>query len=163
MEVDSVRSPRVPSKSKSSPQIGHRSRRPKNPISSYSCGHDLLETLKKDVGVLLLEDQHGPEAHGLGTRATNVDADGLGLLQDLVTVRRVPGDEGTLALATEVLNLLRELGGKTFKAGVEVGTGLGSVLDEVLALDLCEDGFEENGTGGVTEPAAVMLVVNVSP
>jgi hypothetical protein len=111
--------------------------------------------------VLLLEDQHGPEAHGLGTRATNVDADGLGLLQDLVTVRRVPGDEGTLALATEVLDLFGELGGKTLEAGVEVGTSLGSVLHEVLALDLCENGLEENGTGGVTEPAATMLVLNV--
>jgi hypothetical protein len=111
--------------------------------------------------VLLLEDQHGPEANSLGTRATNVDADGLGLLQDLVTLGRVPGNECTLALATEVLDLLGELGGETLEAGVEVSTSLGSVLDEVLALDLCEDGFEENGTGGVAEPAAIMLVLNV--
>ena len=53
--------------------------------SSHSCGHELLKTLKKDVGVLLLEDQHGPEADGLCSRATDVDTDGLRILQDLVT------------------------------------------------------------------------------
>jgi hypothetical protein len=93
------------------------------------CGHDLLKTLEQNVGVLLLEDQHRPETDCLSTRATDVDADGLGLLQYLVALRRVPGDEGSLALATEVLDLLGELGGKTLKAGVEVGTSLGSVLD----------------------------------
>jgi hypothetical protein len=59
--------------------------RPKNPISSNSCGQKLLKTLKEDIGVLLLEDQHGPEADGLGSRATDVDTDGLGVLEDLVT------------------------------------------------------------------------------
>lgn len=108
--------------------------------------------------MLLLEDQHGPEAHSLGTRATNVDTDGLGLLQDLVTLGRVPGNEGTLALATEVLDLLGELGGEALEAGVKVSTSLGGVLDEVLVLDLSEDGAEENGTSGVTEPTAMMLV-----
>lgn len=108
--------------------------------------------------MLLLEDQHGPEADGLSTRATDVDADGLGLLQDLVALRRVPGNEGTLALATEVLDLLGELGGEALEAGVEVVTSLGGVLDEVLALDLGENGAEEDGTSGVTEPAAMRLV-----
>ena len=118
------------------------------------CGHDLLETLEQDVGVLLLEDQHRPEADCLSTRATNVDSDGLGLLEDLIALRRVPGDEGSLALATEVLDLLGELGSKALEAGVKVSTSLSGVLDEVLVLDLGEDGAEEDSTGGVTEPAA---------
>jgi hypothetical protein len=59
--------------------------RSKNPISSHSCGQELLKALKEDVGVLLLEDQHGPKADGLGSRATDVDTDGLGVLEDLVT------------------------------------------------------------------------------
>jgi len=105
--------------------------------------------------VVLLEDQHGPEADSLGTRATDVDAVRLGLLQELVALGRVPGDKGTLALATEVLNLLGELGGKALKAGKEVSTGLGSVLDEVLVLDLVKDGTEEDGTSGVTEPTNI--------
>lgn len=109
--------------------------------------------------MLLLEDQHGPEAHGVSTRATDVDTDGLGLLQDFVALRRVPGDEGTLAFATKVGDVLGELLGETLKAGVEVVTGLSGVLDEVLALDLLEDGAEEDGTGGVTEPAAMLLVL----
>jgi hypothetical protein len=121
------------------------------------CGHDLLKTLEQNIGVLLLEDQHRPETDCLSTRATDVDADGLGLLQDLVALRRVPGDEGPLALATEVLDLLGELGGKTLEAGVEVSTSLGGVLHEVLAFDLGEDSAEEDGTGGVTEPAMEML------
>lgn len=107
--------------------------------------------------MLLLEDQHGPEADGLGTGATDVDTDALGLLEDLVAARRVPGDEGALALATEVLELLRVLGGEALEAGVEVGTGLGRVLDQVLALDLGQDGAEEDGAGGVTEPAGEVL------
>jgi hypothetical protein len=60
---------------------------PKNPISSHSCGQELLKALKENVGVLLLEDQHRSEADGLSSRATNVDADGLGVLQNLVTSR----------------------------------------------------------------------------
>lgn len=107
--------------------------------------------------MLLLEDQHGPEADGLSTGATDVDADALGLLENLVAARRVPGDEGALALAAEVLKLLRVLGGEALEAGVEVGTGLGGVLDQVLALDLGQDGAEEDGAGGVTEPAVEVL------
>lgn len=109
--------------------------------------------------MLLLEDQHGPEADGLGTRATDVDADGLSVLQNLVTSGRVPGDEGTLTLATEVLDLLGELGGEALETGVEVSTSLGDVLNEVLALDLVEDGAEEDGTSGVTEPTDILLVL----
>jgi hypothetical protein len=119
----------------------------------HLCGHDLLKSLEQNVGVLLLEDQHRPETDCLSTRATDVDADGLGLLQDLIALRRVPGDESSLALAAEVLDLLGELGGKTLEAGVEVSTSLGSVLNEVLALDLREDGTEEDGTSRVTQPA----------
>jgi len=103
--------------------------------------------------VLLLEDQHGPETDCLSTRATDVDADSLGLLQDLIALRRVPGDEGALALATEVLDFLGELGSEALEAGVKVSTGLGGVLDEVLVLDLGENGTEEDCTGRVTEPA----------
>ena len=121
------------------------------------CGHNLLETLEQDVGVLLLEDQHRPETDCLSTRATDVDSDGLGLLQDLVALRRVPGDEGSLALATEVLDLLGELCGKALEAGVEVVTSLSGVLDKVLALDLVEDSAEEDGTSRVAEPAVILL------
>ena len=137
--------------------------RPKGPDSSHSCSQELLQALKEDVGVLLLENQHRPEANRLSSRATDVDADGLGVLQDLVTSGRVQGDEGALALATEVVDLLGELGGEALEAGVEVGTSLGGVLDEVLVLDLVEDGAEEDGTGGVTEPASALSVFFKQP
>jgi len=104
--------------------------------------------------VLLLENQHRPEANCLSTRATNVDSNSLGLLEDLIALRRVPGDEGALALATEVLDLLGKLGSKALEAGVKVCTSLGGVLNEVLVLDFGKDGAEEDGTGGVAEPAA---------
>ena len=109
--------------------------------------------------MLLLEDQHGPEANGLDARATDVDTDGLRTLEELVASGRVPGDEGTLTLATEVLDLLRELGGKALEAGVEVSTSLRGVLHEVLALDLVENGAEEDGASRVTKPASIMLVL----
>ena len=108
--------------------------------------------------MLLLEDQHRPEAHSVGTRATDVDADCLGLLQNLVALGRIPGDESTLALATEVLDLLRVFGSKTLEAGVKVSTSLSCVLNEVLALDLVEDRAEEDGTSRVTEPTTSLLV-----
>ena len=64
-----------------------------------------------------------------------------------------------MTLATEVLDLLGELGGKALETGVEVGTSLSGVLDEVLALDLVEDSAEEDGTSRVTEPTSVLLVL----
>ena len=109
--------------------------------------------------MLLLEDEHGSEADSLGTRATDVDADALRVLQDLVTSGRVPRDEGTLALATEVLNLLGEFGGKALETSVEVSTSLGGVLDQVLVLDLVENRAEEDGASRVAEPTKILLVV----
>ena len=48
----------------------------------------------------LAEDQHRPQAHGRGTATTNVDAQRLGLGEELVTARGVEGEEGALALAS---------------------------------------------------------------
>ena len=86
MEVDAMWSPRV------SDKLERKSSKKKEIISivprifsSHSCGQELLKTLKKNVGVLLLEDQHGPEADGLCSRATDVNTDGLRILQNLVT------------------------------------------------------------------------------
>lgn len=138
---------------KTNKQKFNHSHRPIISIVTASCLDDLLKTLKEDVGVLLLEDQHGPEADSLRARATDVDAEALGLLEELVAARRVPGDEGALALATKVLEVLGELLGELLETGVEVVAGLCGVLDEVLALDLSEDGAEEDGASGVTEPA----------
>lgn len=109
--------------------------------------------------MLLLEDQHRPETDSSRARATEVDANALGLLQHLVSARAVPRDEGALALATQIHNLLGVLLGKALEARVEVVAGLGGVLDEVLALDLVDDGAEEDGAGWVAEPTRARLLV----
>lgn len=113
--------------------------------------------------MVLLEDKHGPQPDGGGTAATNVDTDTLGVLEDLVAARTVPGDEGALALATEVLDLVGVLLGEALEAGVQVVAGLGGVLDQVEALDLVDDAAEEQGAGGVTHPGVELAIRLVGP
>jgi hypothetical protein len=59
--------------------------------------------------MVLLEDQHWSQSHGHLTRATDVDTMSLGFLEDLITARCVPGDESTLALSSQILDILRIL------------------------------------------------------
>jgi hypothetical protein len=57
------------------------------------------------------------------------------------------------------LDFLGELGGEALETGVEVVASLSGVLNEVLALNLVENGTEEDGASGVTEPASTLLVL----
>lgn len=100
--------------------------------------------------MLLLEDEHGPESDGTGTRAANVDTGTLGLHENLVPARRVPRNECPLSLAAKILDLVRELLRQLFEAVVEVVAGLDCVLHKVETLNLVDDGAEEDGTSGVT-------------
>lgn len=108
--------------------------------------------------MVLLEDQHGPEANGADSASTNVDTDALGLAEELVTLGGIPGNEGSLALTTEVLQMLGVLLSKALETRVQVFTGLGGVLDEVQALDLLNDTTEDEGTSGVTHPGVELTV-----
>lgn len=108
--------------------------------------------------MVLLEDQHGPEADGALAAATNVDTNALGLDQELVTLGRVPGNEGSLALTTQVLQVLGVLLGETLQAGEEVVAGGSSVLHQVQALNLLDDTTEDQSTGRVTHPGVELTV-----
>lgn len=106
----------------------------------------------------LLKDQHGSEADGVGTAAANVDTKLLGLDEELVALGVVKGDESTLALAAEVLEVLRVLLGELLDLAIEVVSDLGGLLDEVVALDLLDDGAEEDGAGRVAHPGVELAV-----
>lgn len=108
--------------------------------------------------MVLLEDQHGTQTDSRGTTATDVDTEGLGLGSELVALGGVPGDEGTVVLTTEVLEVLGVLLGQTGETGVEVVTGGAGVLDEVETLDLLDDSAEDQGAGWVAHPGVELAV-----
>lgn len=108
--------------------------------------------------MVLLEDQHRSQTDGTSATAANVHTDGLGLGQELVTVGGIPGNEGTLALSTEVLDVLGVLLGEALETSVEVVTGGGGVLNQVQTLDLLDDTAEDQSTGWVTDPGVELTV-----
>lgn len=108
--------------------------------------------------MVLLEDQHGAQANSLSTAATDVHTNGLGLDEELVTLGGVPGNEGTLVLATQVLEVLGVLLGQALETGVQVLTGGAGVLNEVETLDLLDDTTEDQSTGRVTHPGVELTV-----
>lgn len=108
--------------------------------------------------MVLLEDQHGTQTDGVGTAATNVDTDALGRGNDLVTLGGVPGNEGTLALTTEVLEVLGVLLCEALETSEEVVTGDAGVLDEAETLNLLGDTAEDQSAGWVTHPGVELTV-----
>jgi hypothetical protein len=108
--------------------------------------------------MVLLEDQHGPQTHSALTATTNVDTNALALDKELVTLRSIPGNKCTLALTTQVLQVLRVLLSQTLEASKEVGASGSCVLDERQALDFLDDAAEDEGTGWVTHPGVELAV-----
>lgn len=108
--------------------------------------------------MVLLEDQHRAQAHGVLAASTDVDADLLGVLQELISARAVECDEGALALATQVLDLVGVFLGERSNAGVQVVTDVLGVVHQVQALDLLDDGTEEDGSGWVSHPGVELAV-----
>lgn len=113
--------------------------------------------------MVLLERQHRTQTHGAGSATTNVDAKLLGLCQKLVALGVVEGDKGALALAAQVLELLRVLALQALELGEEVVADAGGVVDEVEALNLADDGAEEQGAGRVAHPGVELAVGLVGP
>jgi hypothetical protein len=120
--------------------------------------NDLLNLLEQNVGVVLLEDQHGTQANSRGATATDVDTERLGLGNQLVTLGGVPGDEGTLVLTTQVLEVLGVLLGEAVETTVEVITGGAGVLDKAETLNLFDDAAEDQSAGWVTHPGVELAV-----
>ncbi|KUI60105.1 hypothetical protein VP1G_11164 [Cytospora mali] len=119
--------------------------------------------LNQDIGVLLLERQHGPETHGASTGSTNVDTEALGLLDELVALGVVERDERSLTLATEVGELAWVLLAQRRQLAVQVVTHAGSLGDQVVLLDLLDDGTEQDSPGWVTHPCVELPVWLVGP
>lgn len=124
---------------------------------------NLLQGINQDIRVVLLEGQHRTQTHGAGATAANVDAKLLGLGEELVALGVVKGDESALALAAEVLEVLGVLLLQALELGVEVVANLGGVVDEVEALNLANDGAEEQGADGVAHPGVELAVGLVGP
>lgn len=108
--------------------------------------------------MVFLEDQHWSQPNGVGTASTDVDANRLGLLQELVPVRGIPSDECALSFTTQVLNIVGILFGKALERAVEVVTGDRGVLHQLLALNFFVNGAEENSTSRVTHPGVELTV-----
>ena len=108
--------------------------------------------------MVLLEGKHGSQANRAGTASTNVDTKGLGLGEELVSLGAVKGNEGALALTTEVLEVFGVLGGEALDLAVEVVTDAGGVVDEVVALNLLDNGAEDEGASRVAHPGVELAV-----
>lgn len=113
--------------------------------------------------MVLLERQHRTQTHGAGSAATNVDAKLFGLCQKLVALGVVKGDESALTFTAQVLELLRVLALQALELGEEVVADAGGVVDEVEALNLADDGAEEQGAGRVAHPGVELAVGLVGP
>lgn len=124
---------------------------------------NLLQSLNQDIGVMLLERQHGTQTHGARTAAANVDAKLLCLCEELVALGVVKGDKGALALAAQVLEVVGVLALQALELGEEVVADLCGVVDEVEALNLADDGAEEQGAHGVAHPGVELAVGLVGP
>ena len=108
--------------------------------------------------MVLLENKHRPQADSVRSATSNVNTDRLGGSNELVTLGSVPGNESTLALTTEVLEVLGVLLGETLKTSVQVLTGGSGVLDQVETLNLIDDTAEDQSTGWVTHPGVELTV-----
>lgn len=113
--------------------------------------------------MVLLEDEHGPEAYGALAAAADVDAERLGLLEEGVARGVVEGDEGPLPLSAQVLELAGVFLGEPLELRVEVVADAGRVGDEVVALDLVDDGAEEQRARRVAHPRVELAVRLVGP
>ncbi|KAI6757188.1 hypothetical protein HG531_003013 [Fusarium graminearum] len=91
--------------------------------------------------MLLLEDEHS-----------------LGLSQELITLGAVKSNKGSLALTTKVLNLAWVLLAKTLKVLEKLVTNLCGVVDEIVLVDLINDGLEEDSASRVTHPCVELTV-----
>lgn len=130
-------------------------RLPETPLQSID---NLLHGIDQDIAVVLLKDQHGAQTDSADTASTNVDAEFLGLCEELVALGAVKGNKSTLALAAEILEVVGVFGGELLNLAVQVVTDLGGVVDEVEALNLLNDGAEDEAAGRVTHPGVELAV-----
>jgi hypothetical protein len=108
--------------------------------------------------MMLLEDQHRPQADCVLSATTDVDTNALALDKELVTLGSIPSNKSTLALATQVLQVLGVLLREALKARVEVITSRGCVLNQRQTLNFLDDTTEDESARGVTHPGVELAV-----
>ena len=88
-----------------------------------------LKDTKKDVSMMLLENEHWPQPHARIATSSNMQSVLLRHAQKFSTPGRIKGDESAEALPTEVLESIWVLFGERLDVSVEVVTDRRSVLE----------------------------------
>jgi hypothetical protein len=120
--------------------------------------NDLVKGTDEGGNVLLVEDEHGSETNSVLAAGTNVDSDVAHGADEASRVLGVEGNEGTLVLSSEVLDVLRVLGGEALKLSVQLATDTGGLLNQLLVEDLLDDSLAHDDTGWVTNPGVELTV-----
>ena len=128
---------------------------------SIACLHstnDLVKGTNEQRDVLLVEDEHGSEADSVLAAGTDVDSDVAHGANEASRVLGVEGNEGTLILSSEVLNVLRVLGSEALNLSVQLGADTGGLLNKLLVKNLLDDSLAHDDTGWVTNPSVELTV-----
>jgi len=118
----------------------------------------LLHGIQKDISMVLLEDQHGPQSHGALSTSTNIDTNTLRLLQEFITSWAVKSNESSLSLASQVLELSRVLLSQALDTSIQIISNLRGMVDEIQTFNLLDDSTEEERTSWVTHPGVKLAV-----
>ena len=113
---------------------------------SIACLHstnDLVKGTNEQRDVLLVEDEHGSEADSVLAAGTDVDSDVAHGADEASRVLGVEGNEGTLILSSEVLNVLRVLGSEALNLSVQLGADTGGLLNKLLVKNLLDDSLAD--------------------
>lgn len=108
--------------------------------------------------MLLVENEHRSEANSVLAAGTDVDSDMTHGADEASRVLGVEGNECTLVLSSEILDVLGVLGSEALKLSVQLGTDAGGLLNQLLVEDLLDDSLAHDDTGWVTNPGVELTV-----
>ncbi|KAI6767168.1 hypothetical protein HG531_011528 [Fusarium graminearum] len=120
--------------------------------------NDLVKGTNKGGNVLLVEDEHRSETNSVLAAGTDVDSDVAHGANKAGGILSVEGNECTLVLSSEVLDVLGVLGSEALELGVQLATDAGGLLDQLLVEDLLDDSLAHDDTGWVTNPGVELTV-----
>jgi hypothetical protein len=126
--------------------------------SSLQGTNNLVKGVDEDRNVLLLEDEHRPEADSVLAASTNINTDMAHGANEASRVLGIEGNERALVFSTEVLDMLWVFGSKTSKLSIKVSAHAGRLLDKLLVKDLLDDSLAHDDTGRVANPGVELTV-----
>lgn len=109
----------------------------------------------------LLKHQHRPQPHRPLPRPPNINPHPLRLPQHLIPPRTIPRNERPHPLPPQIQNLPREPLTELLELRVEVLAHARRPGDQIVPLDLIDDGAEEEGPGGIPHPGVELAVGEV--